>query len=67
MVSSKPSGHLLKKKKARSINSGDKGRGWGEGWRGHEAQNGAFSKMLKMEHLVRCSEIEIELKSYGFG
>lgn len=22
---------------------------------------------LKMEHLVRCSEIEIEQKSYGFG
>lgn len=38
---------LKKKKKAGSANSGDMGRGWGEGWRGSEAQNGAFSKMLR--------------------
>lgn len=49
---------LKKKKKAGSANSGDMGRGWGK--------DGGGVK-LKMEHLVRCSEIETEQKSYRFG
>ena len=59
MVSSKPSGHLLKKKKKPGFkNLGTWGRGRGK--------DGGGVK-LKMELLVRCSEIEIEQKSYRFG
>lgn len=37
----------LKKKKSRVCKLWGHGAGWGEGWRGSEAQNGAFSKMLR--------------------
>lgn len=61
MVSSKPSGHLLKKKKKKSWVC----KLWGPGAGGGRKDGGGVR--LKMEHLVRCSEIEIEQKIYGFG